>query len=659
MVGIRGPKSPLTSSHVVTSHNPIQLAAISNYKLAQLTFAPPDLHSLRKTAVIKNMIEDVYSSTPAEWLQQMTRWQYFTPESLEEMTQEGLEEIFQQYAQTIEAFRPVKSTVSYHYDDDIFDDEDDGQGDDLWIAEDEQDLPLPPTILPSQLLEQQQPQLQEQEQESCQSKTNSVDSSTSTIFSQPNATLSNESINNEIPARAPSPLTEKPLPANPVILAAAAAAAAVNDDTAKQARRKSGFGGNKNRLSWTSDTGITSSVVSQNLANEIMSLFDMDFAIDIKVDTAPKLPELPFKPRRRSQQRQSQDMLTSLIPAFEKIALENSTYASNAAAAAANKAKPNLVIRSVPQRSSSLRHRQELQLDTKSPLSPPATPSDSPTVEKTLSKKKSLLRLASLMAGKKTSSHKDLPNSPEPSPITNNGAYYHESPTVSLSGTGTAAAGVVNTPRKTSTSTVDSSMSSSSSSWSFVSDNGESRMPNRPQKPLPEPPTSPHLAPANVNSSRSKRSAKKKRKSIMEKTMSKRKSNNALQSVYDDTPAMAADPSVSAEKGLGRSKSAFIKIGNGLKSKKQLKQIRRTSSAKNFSETIPSQQQQQQPSSPPSGDIGTHFHYHTSSEVNNMYTGVSDETIVPINTSQQSFVKRMASFNWRIKPKHKQQPVEV
>ncbi|EPB90812.1 hypothetical protein HMPREF1544_02390 [Mucor circinelloides 1006PhL] len=594
------------------------------------------------------MIEDVYSSTPAEWLQQMTRWQYFTPESLEEMTQEGLEEIFQQYAQTIEAFRPVKSAVSYHYDDEIFDDEDDGLGDDLWIAEDEQDLPLPPTILPSQLLEQQQQsQLQEQEQESCQSKTNSVDSSTSTIFSQPNATLSNESINNEIPARAPSPLVEKPLPANPVVLA---------DDTAKQARRKSGFGGNKNRLSWTSDTGITSSVVSQNLANEIMSLFDMDFAIDIKVDTAPKLPELPFKPRRRSQQRQSQDMLTSLIPAFEKIALENSIYASSNNAA--NKVKPNLVIRSVPQRSSSLRHRQELQLDTKSPLSPPATPSDSPTVEKTLSKKKSLLRLASLMTGKKAS-HKDIPSSPEPSPITTNGAYYHESPTVSLSGTGTGTAAVVNTPRKTSTSTVDSSVSSSSSSWSFVSENGELKITNRPQKPLPEPPTSPNLTPSNgSNSSRSKRSAKKKRKSIMEKTMSKRKSNNALQSVYD-TPAIDHS-STAAEKGLGRSKSAFIKIGNGLKSKKQLKQIRRTSSAKNFSETIPAQQQQQQhqASSQP-GDIGTHFHYHTSSEVNNMYTGVSDETIVPINTSQQSFVKRMASFNWRIKSKHKQQPVEV
>jgi hypothetical protein len=76
----KGMNSPLSSNQIIPSHNPIQLAAISNYKLAQLTFAPPDLHSLRKTANIKNMIEDVYSSTPAEWLQQMTRWQYFTPE---------------------------------------------------------------------------------------------------------------------------------------------------------------------------------------------------------------------------------------------------------------------------------------------------------------------------------------------------------------------------------------------------------------------------------------------------------------------------------------------------------------------------------------------------------------------------------------------------
>ena len=79
-IPLKGLKSPITKNKTLPSHNPIQLVAISNYKLAQLTFAPPDLHSLRKTAVIKNMLQDVYSSTPPEWLQQMTRWQYFTPE---------------------------------------------------------------------------------------------------------------------------------------------------------------------------------------------------------------------------------------------------------------------------------------------------------------------------------------------------------------------------------------------------------------------------------------------------------------------------------------------------------------------------------------------------------------------------------------------------
>jgi hypothetical protein len=61
-------------------HSPIQLAAISNYKLAQLTFAPPDIHSLRKTAVIKNTAQYIYEITPKEWLDEMTRWEFFTLE---------------------------------------------------------------------------------------------------------------------------------------------------------------------------------------------------------------------------------------------------------------------------------------------------------------------------------------------------------------------------------------------------------------------------------------------------------------------------------------------------------------------------------------------------------------------------------------------------
>ncbi|KAI7898105.1 uncharacterized protein BX663DRAFT_526226 [Cokeromyces recurvatus] len=461
---IKEPYSPLASKQIIDSHNPIQLAAISNYKLAQLTFAPPDLHSLRKTAVVKNMIEDIYANTPVEWLQQMTRWQYFTPESLEEMTQEGLEEIFAQYAQIIETFRPIKTT--YQYEDDLFFDDDDEEGevgDELWIAEEQQE------------------QI---------SKTDSVNSTTSTLFSHPNATLSNHE---------PQPqFSEKPLP--PLV-----------DDTAKQARHKSGFS-TQRRLSWTSDTGITSSIVSQNLANEIMSLFDMDFAIDIKLDTAPKLPELPFsKPRRRSQ-RQSQDMLTSLLPAFEKIALENSKPMI---------IKPELVIQSVPKRSSSLRNREE--------ITSPTTPNPSP-VHKTVSKQKSLLHLASLMTGKK-SNKQELPISPE-----------------SIQCSTDSNTSLPQSVRGGSTSTVNSTSSSSSSS-SWCSTEGNIHIIQQ-QKPLPEIPVKSH-----------------KRHSLKRK----KKSATLKRSIYEEKK----------DTNLSRSQSALLKIG--LKHKNHKQTIRRSSSAKDLS----------------------------------------------------------------------------
>lgn len=72
--------SSASLAEMVALHNPIQLAAISNYKLAQLTFAPPNGDSLRKTALVKNMLEVLYRDTPEEWLNQMTRWVFFTPE---------------------------------------------------------------------------------------------------------------------------------------------------------------------------------------------------------------------------------------------------------------------------------------------------------------------------------------------------------------------------------------------------------------------------------------------------------------------------------------------------------------------------------------------------------------------------------------------------
>jgi hypothetical protein len=354
------------------------------------------------------------------------------------------------------------------------------------------------------------------------------------------------------------------------------------DQSVKQARRTSGFGaGNsKNRLSWTSDTGITSSIVSQNLANEIMSLFDMDFSVDIDLNTSPKLPELPFKPnKRRSQQRQSMDMLTSLIPAFDKIALENASDSSpfsqlfppppsNLPFGADQRAP--LSLKSVPQRSSSLRNRQPdspvSPLSPESPLSPPLSP-DSIA-------KHSLTRISSLVSntGKKLM-HKDMPHSPEPSPVYEMGYPFPSDST-----------------RKTSTS-------SNESSDSFYSlSSSDDIMKKKPKKPLPEPPVQDDGKKHRLT----KHAKKKKRRSVMEST--KR-----------------------SEDDVGK----FIKIGN-----KPKKQLRRVSSANIKLEE----------------GIQANFPYHTSTD---LLDNASAESLGLGNNSTQNFVKRMTSFNWRIKSKNK------
>ncbi|KAI8362593.1 hypothetical protein BD560DRAFT_455527 [Blakeslea trispora] len=537
------------------------------------------------------MLEDIYTNTPVEWLQQMTRWQFFTAESLDEMTQESLEQIFAQYAQTIEAFRPVKTIPSYH--EDSHDEDDDDDDDDLWL-EDEEENSRPPL----NQLYQQQAGL-------------GVGQSNDLLFSHPNYNLSAESV--DPVARMTSPLSDKPLPANPTS----------SDDTAKKARRKSGFAGNKNRFSWTSDTGITPHIVSQNLANEIMSLFDMEFSVDIKVNTAPKLPELPFKPQRKSQNRKSLDMMSLLMPAFDQIALENSPQKLQYNYQPPM--RPKMIVRSLPQRSSSLRDRQLPPKDKEtvslpsqpSPSPPPPIqpmPSDTP-VEKTLSKKKSLLRL---ITGKK------LPQPPLPKDI-HDISSMHEVQYVDTT------PGAVKASRKTSTSTVNSS-TSSSSSWSNISETTEQPI---PQKPLPEPPLSADFVPPSSTSEESnkkhvRRVRSKKRRSMMEKTKSKRKSNHL---------AVDALPPIPPPKTLSRSKSAFIKIGSGLKNKKQEKQIKRASSAKTWAENVKQKR----------GDDMA-FGYLQPVGPDRVYSE-SPEEIVP--TPSTSFVKRMASFNWRMKSRNK------
>ncbi|CAO3582246.1 unnamed protein product [Absidia cylindrospora] len=90
-------------------------------------------------------------------------------------------------------------------------------------------------------------------------------------------------------------------------------------------RRKS-FRLNQQRISWTSDTGLTSFAASQHLAGELMSLFDMEFKVDISLDPysapAPQLPELSYFTEKQ-QHRSSVDSFMCLIPAFESFQIDS------------------------------------------------------------------------------------------------------------------------------------------------------------------------------------------------------------------------------------------------------------------------------------------------------------------------------------------------
>ncbi|KAG0192195.1 hypothetical protein DFQ28_009955 [Apophysomyces sp. BC1034] len=250
---------------MLISQNPIQLAAISNYKLAQLTFVPPDMESLRRMALVKNTLAAVYRDTPPEWLNSMKRWSFFTPESMYDMTQKNLEDMLSRYVEIIETFRMEET-------------DDDSSGDDDMIMWDEED------------------------------RNQALTPTNDSIFRQPNACLSSSE---SVPTTGRASIVSK-----------------------------SDLSSLHQRLSWTSDTGVSPSLI---LANEITNLFDMDFSVDIKLNTAPRLPELSF--RRRSQ-RKSADSLMRLIPTFETFDLNNHVR----------------TVKQVPTRSSSLRYRSELMI---------------------------------------------------------------------------------------------------------------------------------------------------------------------------------------------------------------------------------------------------------------------------------------------------------
>jgi hypothetical protein len=164
------------------------------------------------------------------------------------MSQKGLEEIFAQYIQAIESSQqvsPVSPVEEEFWTDDV-----------EW-----DDTSVESTNKRNSLFSQPNETLKSPPEEPISSMRNSL--SQDSRLPPPNALQANVSV-----APIPPPADEKP--------------------------RKLATNPYRNRLSWGSEL-VSSNTPSQHLASELMSLFDMEFKVDIHVNTAPKLPELPFK----------------------------------------------------------------------------------------------------------------------------------------------------------------------------------------------------------------------------------------------------------------------------------------------------------------------------------------------------------------------------
>lgn len=518
--------------------------------------------------------------------------------SLGDMTQEKLEEIFAQYAQTIEAFQPLEM-------DDDDDDDDAALEAEMWVDEPDG-------------LDTEQPDA------------SASSSSEPSIFSQLQATMSVDTI-----LRPDTSIVEKPLPKQPT---------EDKSQPSNQGRRKSQTASlrSKNRLSWTSDTGVLpSSSIVQNMASELMNLFDMEFSVDIKLNTAPKLPELPFKncgnTDARTSKRYSVGSLMNLIHTFETFTVDEDPF--NEYAQNRNRTlqlaprfmtfppppsnpppseRRNSKRRSMsfppptgnqtttssstsgyvpPQRSSSLKYRHlhpaaAATDDSKQTIKSKSTEflaslahamgasskNENPVSERAnllrnrsdpgLSKKKSIIRLASLVRGKQKKQQQQDSNQPAQSPT----------------GSETTEP-FLTTPRKSISSIVSTSSGWSSTSEVLVAqrtvhaidlnkplpslqDLSEDRTLKRRSYTVARPiivkaqdlrraRSLGHRYPANRNKRRSSL--------LMEKTASKRRSlQQQRQSTNDDAKQQRQGGA-----NLSRSKSAFIKIGNGLKSRRR------------------------------------------------------------------------------------------
>ncbi|KAL9540679.1 hypothetical protein MBANPS3_009545 [Mucor bainieri] len=247
--------------------NRIRLAAVSNYKLAQLTFAPPDDRTLRKTALIKNLVEIAYKHTPHEHLtKHMARWEYFTPESLENMTQRDVEKIIYRTAITL-GKEGSKKEQQFLYSD--------------------------------------YPEVTAETREVDEMNAYYASLFSSTVFSRDTfyqdadaASSSSESdIDDEedtdddkIPE---SPTQLLPQPSQPKLEIMPTSQATYSSQHPKSSIDSSINEKSTSRLSWLSDTGVpTNSAVALNLASELMTLFDMEFNVDLSVPSLHGLKKL-------------------------------------------------------------------------------------------------------------------------------------------------------------------------------------------------------------------------------------------------------------------------------------------------------------------------------------------------------------------------------
>ncbi|KAI8065191.1 hypothetical protein BC940DRAFT_304421 [Gongronella butleri] len=392
-------RSGSSTSHVAIQqlvdglHSPVQLAAVSNYKLAQLTFAPPDMHSLRKTALIKNTVEYIYNVTPPEWLDEMTRWQFFTLESLDEvdMTQEGLETILSEYVHIMESFKA--------------------------LAQEEDALEAPQ-------LEIQPPKRTTSVSSATTTTSSASDSSIDTPTTPSTGSLLEESHHGHKPPALTLPSLGSASGASPsAVLSPTSPTSPTTSATTNkklQDQRRKSFRLNHHRISWTSDTGLPSFAASQHLAGELMSLFDMEFKIDISLNLskapsqAPQLPELSYFQEKKNN-RSSVDSFMCLIPAFESFQIDGSDGASYVSRANKRTSIMNHRRSSLgtsPVRSSSLKYKSRLDSNRQQASSTANStryPQESrnqqqpqqPRPGKALSKKRSIRRLVSMFGKKK------------------------------------------------------------------------------------------------------------------------------------------------------------------------------------------------------------------------------------------------------------------